>query len=108
MSPRRHRTKPTERQQQCYDFIANYIASQGHAPKLDEIRWAMGGISRGNVHGMLSDLRRLGLLTWKAYSPRSIVLTNSAPNNSPHGIADVPADVLQACVGGDKAFERSA
>jgi len=53
----------TERQQDTYDFIVQYIEQYGRSPLLSEVAQGIGLTSQGSVHNYIQALVNEGLLT---------------------------------------------
>lgn len=64
----------TKRQKQLYDYIDDYIARNGYAPTLDEIRQHFQLSSLATVHKHLSNLEHKGLIVRKWNFTRAIEL----------------------------------
>lgn len=70
--------KPLSRKQlQIYEYIADYIRSEGYPPSLREIGHAVGLASPSTVHSHLNALARAGLITRSTGKTRSIALTDA-------------------------------
>jgi repressor LexA len=68
-----------DNQTRIYNFIENYISSQGQAPTNREIGEAVGIGSTGHVDYHLAALERRGLIVRLERKSRGIRLTESAP-----------------------------
>lgn len=64
----------TERQRLVLEFIKTYIEMKGFAPSLQDIATGLGMKSRSNIHRVVHDLRRNGLLTIRPNRVRTIRL----------------------------------
>ena len=64
----------TERQRLVLEFIKTYIEMKGFAPSLQDIATGLGMKSRSNIHRIVHDLRRNGLLTVRPHRVRTIRL----------------------------------
>jgi repressor LexA len=62
----------TRRQKELWDYLADYIASHGYAPTLEEIGAHFGLSSLATVHKHLSNLERKGLISRKWNLSRAI------------------------------------
>ncbi len=65
----------TDRQQQIWDFIVEYVERQGYPPTVREIGEAVGLASPSTVHAHLANLERAGLLRRDPTKPRALELT---------------------------------
>ncbi len=65
----------TERQQDTYDFIAQYIAQYGRSPLLSEVAKGIGLSSQGSVHNYIQALVNEGLLTRSVGRSRGLKLS---------------------------------
>ena len=72
----------TERQQQVYDFLAEYLATNGYPPTLQEIARHLHVSGNLGVLRHLKALEREGLITRNPGSSRSIVLSARAESDS--------------------------
>lgn len=66
----------TKKQKAVMDFIAKYIAANGYSPTYDEIAFAIGTSSRGNVARMINILQERGKIIKRYDSARSIMLVD--------------------------------
>lgn len=71
------KNEPTDRQSQVLRFIQRSIDTQGFAPSIREIATELGIRSTMGVRDHLVALERKGLLTHKAMSARTFVLTDA-------------------------------
>ena len=65
----------TDRQQEIYDFVADYVDQHGSPPTVREIGEAVGLASPSTVHAHLANLERAGLLRRDPTKPRALELT---------------------------------
>lgn len=65
----------TERQQDTYDFICNYIEQYGRSPLLSEVAKGIGLSSQGSVHNYIQALVNEGLITRSVGRSRGLHLT---------------------------------
>jgi repressor LexA len=68
----------TKRQQEIFDFIKRYSASNGYPPTVRDIGKAVGLASSSTVHAHLANLERLGLLRRDPTKPRALELLDRA------------------------------
>ena len=68
----------TKRQQEIFDFIKRYSASNGYPPTVRDIGKAVGLASSSTVHAHLANLEKLGLLRRDPTKPRAIELLDRA------------------------------
>ena len=64
----------TTRQQEIWQFLAEYVDSHGYPPTVREIGDAVGLASPSTVHAHLANLERAGLLKRDPTKPRAIEL----------------------------------
>jgi repressor LexA len=64
----------TKRQKQVYDFIFDFVASNGYSPSFEEIGGGLGLSSLATVHKHISNLEKKGLLKRDYNRSRSIDL----------------------------------
>ena len=64
----------TTRQQEIWQFRADYVDDHGYPPTVREIGEAVGLASPSTVHAHLANLERAGLLRRDPTKPRAIVL----------------------------------
>jgi repressor LexA len=72
----------TDRQQQVYDFLTSYLATNGYPPTLQEIATHLHVSGNLGVLRHLKALEREGLITRNPGSSRSIVLVDRVENGS--------------------------
>jgi repressor LexA len=77
----------TKRQKQLYDYIDDYIASNGYAPTLEEIGERFQLSSLATVHKHLSNLEQKGLIRRKWNFSRAIELV---PKQRKSGAVELP------------------
>jgi repressor LexA len=68
----------TKRQQEIFDFIKRYSATNGYPPTVRDIGKAVGLASSSTVHAHLANLERIGLLRRDPTKPRAIELLDRA------------------------------
>ena len=68
----------TKRQQEIFDFIKRYSASNGYPPTVRDIGKAVGLASSSTVHAHLANLEKIGLLRRDPTKPRAIELLDRA------------------------------
>ena len=66
----------TTRQQEIWQFLAEYVDAHGYPPTVREIGDAVGLASPSTVHAHLANLERAGLLKRDPTKPRAIELTD--------------------------------
>jgi repressor LexA len=64
----------TERQQQIWNYLVEYVDSHGYPPTVREIGEKVGLASPSTVHAHLANLERAGLLRRDATKPRALEL----------------------------------
>ncbi len=67
----------TRRQKEMWDYLADYIATHGYAPTLEEIGAHFGLSSLATVHKHLSNLERKGVIARKWNLSRAIEIAQS-------------------------------
>ena len=64
----------TERQQQIWDYLVEYVDGHGYPPTVREIGEHVGLASPSTVHAHLANLERAGLLRRDPTKPRALEL----------------------------------
>jgi repressor LexA len=64
----------TERQQEIYDFVVEYVETRGYPPTVREIGERVGLASPSTVHAHLATLEREGLIKRDPTKPRALEL----------------------------------
>lgn len=77
----------TPRQQEIWQFLADYVDSHGYPPTVREIGDAVGLASPSTVHAHLANLERAGLLRRDPTKPRAIELVGRRRAETPPGRA---------------------
>ena len=65
----------TQRQQEIWDFLVDYVDRHGYPPTVREIGEAVGLASPSTVHAHLANLERAGLLRRDPTKPRALELS---------------------------------
>ena len=86
----------TARQQEIWQFLAEYVDEHGYPPTVREIGDAVGLASPSTVHAHLANLERAGLLRRDPTKPRAIELVGRRRNEAGR---DVPAAPVLPLVG---------
>ena len=73
----------TTRQQEIWQFLAEYVDEHGYPPTVREIGDAVGLASPSTVHAHLANLERAGLLRRDPTKPRAIELIGRRRENAP-------------------------
>jgi len=74
----------TTRQQEIWQFLAEYVDEHGYPPTVREIGEAVGLASPSTVHAHLANLERAGLIRRDPTKPRAIeLLGRRRPESSP-------------------------
>ena len=73
----------TPRQQEIWQFLAEYVDEHGYPPTVREIGDAVGLASPSTVHAHLANLERAGLLRRDPTKPRAIELIGRRRENPP-------------------------
>jgi len=100
----------TTRQQEIWQFLAEYVDAHGYPPTVREIGDAVGLASPSTVHAHLANLERAGLLKRDPTKPRAIELVGRKREEAPErAISSVPTLPLvgQIAAGGPLLAEES-
>ena len=73
----------TTRQQEIWQFLAEYVDAHGYPPTVREIGDAVGLASPSTVHAHLANLERAGLLKRDPTKPRAIELVGRRREEAP-------------------------
>jgi repressor LexA len=100
----------TTRQQEIWQFLAEYVDAHGYPPTVREIGDAVGLASPSTVHAHLANLERAGLLKRDPTKPRAIELVGrkreAAPERMPSSVPMLPL-VGQIAAGGPLLAEEA-
>ncbi len=102
----------TTRQQEIWQFLAEYVDAHGYPPTVREIGDAVGLASPSTVHAHLANLERAGLLRRDPTKPRAIELVGRKrveppmPERAPSSVPTLPL-VGQIAAGGPLLAEES-
>jgi repressor LexA len=80
----------TTRQQEIWQFLAEYVDAHGYPPTVREIGDAVGLASPSTVHAHLANLERAGLLKRDPTKPRAIELVGRRREETTERTAHVP------------------
>jgi repressor LexA len=80
----------TTRQQEIWQFLAEYVDAHGYPPTVREIGDAVGLASPSTVHAHLANLERAGLLRRDPTKPRALELVGRQREESPSRGASTP------------------
>ena len=100
----------TTRQQEIWQFLADYVDSHGYPPTVREIGDAVGLASPSTVHAHLATLERAGLLKRDPTKPRAIELVGRKREEVPERtVSTVPTLPLvgQIAAGGPLLAEEA-
>jgi repressor LexA len=100
----------TTRQQEIWQFLADYLDSHGYPPTVREIGDAVGLASPSTVHAHLANLERAGLLKRDPTKPRAIELVGRKREEVPERtVSTVPTLPLvgQIAAGGPLLAEEA-
>jgi repressor LexA len=100
----------TTRQQEIWQFLADYVDSHGYPPTVREIGDAVGLASPSTVHAHLANLERAGLLKRDPTKPRAIELVGRKREEVPERtVSTVPTLPLmgQIAAGGPLLAEEA-
>src|SRR5262245_41911728 len=100
----------TTRQQEIWQFLAEYVDAHGYPPTVREIGDAVGLASPSTVHAHLANLERAGLLKRDPTKPRAIELVGrkreEAPERASSSVPILPL-VGQIAAGGPLLAEEA-
>ena len=103
----------TERQQQIWNFLVEYVDRHGYPPTVREIGDQVGLASPSTVHAHLANLERAGLLRRDPTKPRALELigrerraSEPAPSADDRDVARLPL-VGEIAAGGPLLAEES-
>jgi len=100
----------TTRQQEIWQFLAEYVDAHGYPPTVREIGDAVGLASPSTVHAHLANLERAGLLKRDPTKPRAIELVGrkreQAPERAASSVPTLPL-VGQIAAGGPLLAEEA-
>ena len=100
----------TTRQQEIWQFLAEYVDAHGYPPTVREIGEAVGLASPSTVHAHLANLERAGLLKRDPTKPRAIELVGRKRDETPKRAASSAPTlplVGQIAAGGPLLAEES-
>jgi repressor LexA len=99
----------TSRQQEIWQFLAEYVDAHGYPPTVREIGDAVGLASPSTVHAHLANLERSGLLRRDPTKPRAIELVGRRREESPTRAVSTPTLPLvgRIAAGGPLLAEES-
>jgi len=99
----------TTRQQEIWQFLAEYVDDHGYPPTVREIGDAVGLASPSTVHAHLANLERAGLLRRDPTKPRAIELVGRRREETAGGRASTPVLPLlgRIAAGGPLLAEES-
>ena len=99
----------TTRQQEIWQFLAEYLDAHGYPPTVREIGDAVGLASPSTVHAHLANLERAGLLRRDPTKPRAIELVGRRRDETPARAAPTPVLPLvgRIAAGGPLLAEES-
>src|ERR1700704_2176081 len=90
----------TDRQQQIWNYLVEYVDRHGYPPRGREIGEAVGLASPSTVHAHLANLERAGLLKRDPTKPRALELVGRERREAPAGTMDRLPLVGQIAAGG--------
>lgn len=99
----------TERQQEIWQYLVDYVDGHGYPPTVREIGDAVGLASPSTVHAHLANLERAGLLRRDPTKPRAIELVGRKRASDRPARADTPVLPLvgRIAAGGPLLAEES-
>ena len=87
----------TERQQQIWDYLVEYVDGHGYPPTVREIGEHVGLASPSTVHAHLANLERAGLLRRDPTKPRALELIGRERREPAEAAAAGAATTSCAC-----------
>ena len=84
----------TARQQEIWQFLAEYVDAHGYPPTVREIGDAVGLASPSTVHAHLANLERAGLLKRDPTKPRAIELVGRKRQDAPNNVRPMSTPTL--------------
>src|SRR5688572_16284703 len=78
----------TDRQQEIWDFLVDYVERQGYPPTVREIGEHVGLASPSTVHAHLANLERAGYLKRDPTKPRALELVGRERAPAAEAVAD--------------------
>ena len=98
----------TGRQQEIWEFLADYVDRHGYPPTVREIGEAVGLASPSTVHAHLANLERAGLLRRDPTKPRALELVGRE-KTAGQSVASLPKLPLlgQIAAGGPLLAEQN-
>ena len=78
----------TDRQQEIWDFLVDYVDRHGYPPTVREIGQSVGLASPSTVHAHLANLERAGLLRRDPTKPRALELLGARRREEPPASED--------------------
>jgi repressor LexA len=101
----------TSRQQEIWQYLAEYVDDHGYPPTVREIGDAVGLASPSTVHAHLANLERAGLLRRDPTKPRAIELVGRRKAEPTHAAPNATTPVLplvgQIAAGGPLLAEEA-
>ena len=97
----------TERQQQIWDYLVEYVDGHGYPPTVREIGERVGLASPSTVHAHLANLERAGLLKRDPTKPRAVELIGRERRDVPAGALEKLPLVGQIAAGGPLLAEHN-
>ena len=81
----------TDRQQQIWNYLVEYVDRHGYPPTVREIGEEVGLASPSTVHAHLANLERAGLLRRDPTKPRALELIGRERRRPPEALRGRPA-----------------
>jgi repressor LexA len=100
----------TTRQQEIWQFLAEYVDEHGYPPTVREIGEAVGLASPSTVHAHLANLERAGLIRRDPTKPRAIELVGRrrAEAPAPYAMSTPLLPLLGSIAAGDPLLAEEA
>jgi len=100
----------TTRQQEIWQFLAEYVDEHGYPPTVREIGEAVGLASPSTVHAHLANLERVGLIRRDPTKPRAIELVGRrrAEAPAPYAMSTPLLPLLGSIAAGDPLLAEEA
>src|SRR6266550_3333565 len=97
----------TERQQQIWNFLVEYVDGHGYPPTVREIGERVGLASPSTVHAHLANLERAGLLKRDPTKPRALELIGRERREPETAASTEALDVTRLPIVGDIAADQN-
>ena len=97
----------TQRQQEIWEFLVEYVDAHGYPPTVREIGEKVGLASPSTVHAHLANLERAGLIKRDPTKPRALELSRRRAGSTPHAETRALPLLGQIAAGGPLLAEEN-